>query len=586
MRMLKKTGAALLCICMILTLAMTLTGKVRAEETTAQSQTEKGQDTASDRVGKSSEDKTSDEAELFPENTENDGTDKGNGGGINTLAQILLSVGDGQETPVFKAGEETSLAINIMNKGNQDAMNVQISPVVENVNDWPFDMSRLNYDKSIGTVKAGEQLSAVWGNDDGGKLVVREDVTGQSYKLVFQITYDDGQKAYKTIKYVFVKTEAAPKENEDPNKGGSESGSDEENEQQGAGGKGENGGESAGGTDAGTGDSGMEAGGVYNSDPIVSGGSGSTSDGSVPRVIVTGFDTNPKEVKAGSDFKLTIHLKNTSKKTAVSNMLFDFQAPASGTDAAAEAPAFLPTSGSSSVYLDKIAANGTKDISIELNARADLVQKPYSIEMSMKYEDKSATQFEGNSSLAIPIKQEPRFEFSEIQVAPDMVSVGEEANITSNIYNLGRVKLYNVKIKFEGDAIEGQEQFIGNLDSGATGMIDGIVTAMAEAYDESNCKLIMTYEDDAGNVSTVEQPFTMTVAPPADMTDLTMTDIPEEQSGLAFPVILLAIAVIAVAAAVAVVVFVKRRKKKMIAAEEEELMDEVDRLTEDEHQQS
>ena len=39
--------------------------------------------------------------------------------------------------------------------------------------------------------------------------------------------------------------------------------------------------------------------------------------------------------------------------------------------------------------------------------------------MSMKYEDKSATQFEGNSSLAIPVKQEPRFEFSEIQVAPD-----------------------------------------------------------------------------------------------------------------------------------------------------------------------
>ena len=71
----------------------------------------------------------------------------------------------------------------------------------------------------------------------------------------------------------------------------------------------------------------------------------SASDGSVPRVIVTGFSTDPAEVKAGSDFKLTVHLKNTSKKTAVSNMLFDFQAPASGTDAAAEAPAFLPTSG-------------------------------------------------------------------------------------------------------------------------------------------------------------------------------------------------------------------------------------------------
>ena len=57
-----------------------------------------------------------------------------------------------------------------------------------------------------------------------------------------------------------------------------------------------------------------DAGGVYNSDPIVSGGSESASDGSVPRVIVTGFSTDPAEVKAGSDFKLTVHLKNTSKK--------------------------------------------------------------------------------------------------------------------------------------------------------------------------------------------------------------------------------------------------------------------------------
>lgn len=50
------------------------------------------------------------------------------------------------------------------------------------------------------------------------------------------------------------------------------------------------------------------------------------------------------------------------------------QAPSSGSEGAAEAPAFLPASGSSSVYLDGIPAGGTSDISIELNARADLVK--------------------------------------------------------------------------------------------------------------------------------------------------------------------------------------------------------------------
>ena len=43
-------------------------------------------------------------------------------------------------------------------------------------------------------------------------------------------------------------------------------------------------------------------------------------------LIVTGFNTEPAEVRAGN-FKLIVHLKNASSKTAVSNMLFDMQAP-------------------------------------------------------------------------------------------------------------------------------------------------------------------------------------------------------------------------------------------------------------------
>ena len=37
--------------------------------------------------------------------------------------------------------------------------------------------------------------------------------------------------------------------------------------------------------------------------------------------------------------------------------------------------------------------------------------------------------------------------------------------------------MYNVKARFEGKMIDTQEQFIGNLDAGATGTIDAIVTA-------------------------------------------------------------------------------------------------------------
>ena len=507
------------------------------------------------------------------------------------INQIALSVGDEQKTPVYKAGEKAELKINVLNKGNMDAQNVSIAPVISSTDEWPFDMEKLNYEQSLGTISAGSQTTALWGGGDD-KLTVRSDVTGKSYKLTFRLTYDDGEKIYEADRYVFVKTEAKKSTSDSGNSNNTGNGNNSGNsnntgkDQVNNIGSGDGSGGSSGDGSAVSSGSDFYDGGVYNSEPVSTGGdAASTGDGSVPRVIVTGFDTDPGTVKAGSNFKLVIHLKNTSKKTAVTNMLFDLQAPASGTDEAAEAPAFLPVSGSSSIYLDKIPANGTKDISIDLNSRADLIQKPYSITMTMKYEDGNATQFEGESSLAIPVTQEARFEFSEIQIMPDTVAVYEEANITCNLYNLGRVKMYNVKAKFEGDAIEGEEQFIGNLESGATGTIDGIVTAVAESYDESNCKLVLTYEDDSGKEYSVEQPFTMTITSEMEPADMEMmTDIPEDTGS---PVGLIVAVIVGVAAVAAVVtaVLLKRRKKRIQSSEEEELLDEVERFTEDERRE-
>ena len=545
MKQLKRAGAVLLC--MIVTICMLMPVGVRAEE---------------------------------EENREPKG-----------LNQITLSVGDGQKTPVYKAGAEAELKIDVLNKGNVDAQNVTIAPVISSTDEWPFDMDKLNYEQSLGTISAGSKTTALWGGGDD-KLTVRPDVTGKSYKLTFRLTYDDGDKLYEADRYVFVNTEAekstSDSGNSDKGQGDPQPGGPADKNENSSTGKDQTGDSGSGGGGGGSAaSSGKDSydGGIYNGDPVSAGGGSSGSgDGSVPRVIVTGFDTDPGTVKAGSNFKLVIHLKNTSKKTAVTNMLFDLQAPASGTDEAAEAPAFLPVSGSSSIYLDKIPADGTKDISIDLNSRADLIQKPYSITMTMKYEDGNAAQFEGESSLAIPVTQEARFEFSEIQIMPDTVAVYEEANITCNLYNLGRVKMYNVKARFEGSAIEGEEQFIGNLESGATGTIDSIVTAVAESYDESNCKLILTYEDDSGREYSVEQPFTMTVTAEMEPADMEMmTDMPEETGSPAG--LIAAVVIIVAAAAVVTTVVLKRRKKKNRSSEEEELLDEVERFTEDERRQ-
>lgn len=461
-----------------------------------------------------------------------------------TIPKITVSVGEDQQTPSYEVGQEVEkFDLKVKNEGSVTANHVKVIPIINNDGSWPFEIANWNDERVIDTIKPGETGSVEW-----PKFKVRSDAGSKTYKLTFQIICDDGTDVFEAIKYIFVKT-TEPK-NEEPK---------EEPKEEPSGGGGE----------------------VFNSDPSSAGG-GSTDKASVPRVIVTGFNTDPGVVNAGSDFKLIVHVKNTSTRTAVSNMLFDLQAPASGSEGATEAPAFLPASGSSTIYLDSIPAGGTKDIAIALNARADLVQKPYSITMSMKYEDSKAAEFESTSSLAIPVKQAARFEFSEIEIAPETVAVGEEANITCSLYNTGRIKMYNVKVKFQGDGINAKEVFVGNVNSGATGSIDGLVTATAETRPEQKFKMIVSYEDDAGKVSTVDKEFMLQIMPeqaPMDMMGGEAMAMPQEKG---FPVLPVAIGAGVLAAIMGTVIVLKKRKKKKESVEEEDLLDEVDRFTENE----
>ena len=299
-------------------------------------------------------------------------------------------------------------------------------------------------------------------------------------------------------------------------------------------------------------------------------------------MIVTGFTTDPAEVRAGSNFKLTIHLKNTSRMK-VSNMLFDLSAPTEGSDEQTTSPAFLPASGASSIYLDSIAPNGTADISIELNAKSDLLQKPYSMELSMKYEDPNATQVEGSSSISIPVKQDARFEISDFEISPQSVAVGEEANVMCSLYNLGRIKLYNVKATFEGKNIKKSEVFIGNIESGATGSIDAMLEGKKISDGPAKVTMTLSYEDESGNISTTTKDLNLEVTEKVDDDEAAASDMPEETQK-SFPVIPVVIVAVIIAVVAAVVILKKRKKKQMAEIEEEELLDELERSSEDEHQ--
>lgn len=474
---------------------------------------------------------------------------------------VLKVTTPGNKVQTYQYQKAQDFVLNVANNSDQTLKNIKVEPVLKkNTDKWPFKTEYQSYEASIPELNAGDSGSVKF------NFTQRDDAGDKTYRLTFAVTAENesGEKVYDDKVTYSVNTSAKPESQKEDSKS-------------------DNSGQSAGGSNDG-GNMDAYAGGVDNGDAVYSGGGGgeASGNGSVPRVIVTGFTTNPADVKAGSDFTLTLHLKNTSKSSRVGNMMFELEAPTAGSDEQTTAPAFLPSSGSNSIYLDGIAANGTADISIDLNAKADLVQKPYSINVSMKYEDANASQIEASSSISIPVKQDARVEFSEFEITPESIAIGEEANVSCNLYNLGRIKLYNAKAIFEGEDIKKNETFLGNLEPGSSTSIDVMLEGIQATQGDGQVKMTLSYEDEAGTVSTTEQTFNFTVTEATD--DAGVDEMPEENTTGGLPIIPIIIVILIIAGIVAAVVIKKKKKSQKLAEEEEELLDELDGPSEDEHQ--
>ena len=441
---------------------------------------------------------------------------------IENNSNIIIG-GKEYDTTTANAGQQCEIAVPLVNLGETDVTNVVITPALSgDAAAWPFDIERTDYSQVCDELEGEDSGKSVLDRKHTFRwsLKTRDDAVTGYTKLVFNVTYNeaDGTKGSVALDYYV---------------------------------------------------------NVNGVEPVEESGKIST-----PRVIVTGFTTTPEEVYAGDTFKLTLNLKNTSKETAVSNMLFDIQGTQEGTDAANTYAAFLPTAGSSTIFVDSIAPNSTKSISIELKSKADLAQKPYVVTVNMEYEDNKANAFTETASVSVPIKQEAKVDLSSITLMPEAIEIGNEANVMFSIYNVGKTKLYNVSVKFEADSISGGDTFIGNMDPGATGNVDAYLAGQAATMDDGIVKIIISYEDEEGKTATIEESMTLFVNEPfyPEMFDdpMMMEGMAEEQKGFPWWGYALIGAVIVGGGAAAVLILKKKKKAKKLALEELELIESLE----------
>ena len=429
-----------------------------------------------------------------------------------TTTNNNIMVGGNWVTPVANAGQQVNVVLPVVNMGRTRVKNVVVTPAIsEDAAKWPFEIETSNYSQTIDRLP---------GTDDGGTdmerrreltwtLKTRKDAPSGYMPISFNVTFENDDKSLSNV--------------------------------------------------------------TLTSYVKVVGTTGISADGksSTPRVIVTGFSTSPETVHAGDTFTLTLHMQNTSKATAVKNMVFDIQAASESTDTTYVAASFLPTAGSSTVFVDKIAAGANKDISIELEARSDLAQKPYVINVKMNYEDESVNAYENTASVSIPVRQEARIDTSSVEVTPQSIEVGGEANVSFSLYNIGKTKLYNASVKFQADSVTGGDTYLGNIDPGATGSVDAYLSGAAATTDDGKVKILITFEDESGEKTTIEKEMELYVTEMMDyddgMTDDGMMDDGSQSQG-GFKIWYVLVPLVLILAAVVAVIVIRKKKAKKAAA--------------------
>ncbi len=448
---------------------------------------------------------------------------------VSATTSEFIQVGDNWATPSVSYGQKVAIVLPIINLGTEELNDLIVEPQTSTVvSEWPFEPDMTSYFQTEPFIPGNQTKEEAMANrrEFTFYFTAREDVMTGYYPLKFNISYTkNGIRAEEPAEVtVYVKTTGKP-----------------------------------------------------GSGTI--GGSGQEESGAKPRIVVTGFETVPADVYAGDTFTLIIHVKNTSKDAPVTNVLFDMQAATEGEDKTNTYSAFLPTSGASSVYMDRISPDTDADITIEMTAKADLAQKPYVLDVNMKYDSGTMFDLTDKASVSIPVLQESRFDTSIPEVVPSDITVGSQSNVMFSIYNTGKTTLYNVQVKFIADSIDEASAFVGNLQSGATGNVDVMLTGIAPTMDDGTITMEISYENDAGDVTTTEKTITLYVS--EEFYDDMMMEgdmmggdmMMEEETGSKKGLIIGIIAAVVVVGIVGVVVFLRIKKKKKAAKLlEEELL--------------
>ncbi len=436
-----------------------------------------------------------------------------------------------------KAGKNVSVAFTLKSNDTANIKLKGVYPVIDS--DFPFETSGDAYKVvSAGTdTEKQAKLSATF------KMKARSDIETGYHSVRFIGEYSKTDSDGTTEDYYVIKTiniYFEGKTSSGANIGGGSGVSDS-------------------GDDTDIPDSGDDDWGGYS--PSSDDGDSGSDESSAPKLIITGYDTKPEKIMAGETFTITIHIQNTSKTTSVCNGKFLV---------GNEAGNFLPTSGSSAVFVESIPAGKTGDIKIEMKTSSDLAQKNYIMVVKGDFDDGKGNNYTYSDNLYVPVFQEVKLGITDVSMSPEAIGIDSEGTLMFTINNQGNAGVYNVNVSVKDDAVTCEDSYVGNIAASSSAYATLNLVGVQDNSETGTINVVISYEDSEGNTGTMEQAVTCLVGEDVVMDDLDFegedleSDFGDEETGLSGW--LIAIIVIIVLAAVAgLIIFIVIRKKKKMA---------------------
>ena len=251
------------------------------------------------------------------------------------------------------------------------------------------------------------------------------------------------------------------------------------------------------------------------SEPAAGGEDGASEETteSAPVILVEKSVVSTGTAKAGEDFDVTVTLKNTSKTKSVQNMVASITVPSAD---------FELKNNSNTIFIDKLGAEKTTDLSLTFHVGKSTVDGNYPIEVALSYDDSKANTLSSAGTFVVTVEQPLNVKLTMPAIAADLTA-GDTVPLSFQVMNLGRSTVYNVRCDVTGDGlVQTKTAFVGNMESGNDGEGDSniFVSPMEgeNQYGKTTGTVTLTYEDAFGNEHSQEFTFDTSISKKQDDT--------------------------------------------------------------------